>query len=361
MPQDKPVHVTVPSLPPLADFTNILREVWESRILTHNGPIVQRLERELERYFHIRQLVAVCNGTVAIQLAIKALGLRGEIITTPFTYIATACAIQWEGCTPVFVDIDPETLNIDPEKIADAVTDKTVGILPVHVFSNPCDMESIADIAARHDLRVIYDAAHAMGVSYRGRSVLEYGDISATSFHSTKILNTAEGGACVTRDADLYHRLRRLRFFGHDEDREIVDVGCNGKMTEVHAALGLANLQHLDAVLRKRRAIYDQYAALLADVDFVRFQLFDVESYNYSYMPVILDSEDILLAIVSRLNSFNIYPRRYFYPSLSTVRALGACKPVENAEDISRRVLCLPSHNDVTPEAIEETARVFRG
>jgi dTDP-4-amino-4,6-dideoxygalactose transaminase len=355
----KPVYVTSPSLAPLEEYMRVLESAWESGILTHNGPLVQKLEKELMAYLGIKNLVIVTNGTVALQLGIKVLGLKGEIITTPFTWIATASAIQWENCTPVFVDIDPETFNIDPGKIEDAITHRTCAIMPVHVFGNPCEVERIEDIARRHSLKIIYDAAHAMCVKVKGKSILEYGDISATSFHATKIFNTGEGGGCVTADEDLFERLRRLRFFGHNDAKDIVDEGFNGKMTEVHAALGLANLAIQDEVLKKRRAIFEQYFENLKDVDSIRFQKFDKEAYNYSYLPVVFSSEEEVLEVVSRLNKNNIFPRRYFYPSLNTLKAVAPYTPMPLSENLARRILCLPSHNRLGLENIDFICRLI--
>jgi len=350
---EKPVYVTSPSLAPLEEYMRVLESAWESGILTHNGPLVRKLEQELMAYLGIKNLVIVTNGTIALQLAIKALRLKGEIITTPFTWIATVSAIQWENCTPVFVDIDPGTFNIDPGKIEDAITHRTCAIMPVHVFGNPCEVEKIEDIARRHNLKIIYDAAHAMCVDYKGKSILEYGDISATSFHATKIFNTGEGGACITCNDELFERLRRLRFFGHNSAKDIVDDGCNGKMTEVHAALGLANLTHQDEVLKKRRIIFERYFENLKDVDSIRFQKFDKKAYNYSYLPVVLSSEEKVLEIVSKLNKNNIFPRRYFYPSLNTVKAVAPYSPMPLSEDLAQRILCLPSHSRLEMEKVD--------
>ena len=349
----KPIYVTQPSLPPLDEYTHILKGVWERGILTHNGPLVQQLEKDLNSYLNTKKMVAVTNGTIALQLAIRALNLKGEIITTPFTWIATASAIMWENCMPVFVDVQPDTFNIDPQKIEEKITDKTSAILPVHVFSNPCDIEAIQKIAERHDLKVIYDAAHAMCVDYNGKSILEYGDITATSFHATKIFQSGEGGACITRDHELYMRLRRLRFFGHDEEKEIVDEGMNGKMTEVHAALGLASLKWLDDVLRDRREKYELYMALLSKCDFIKFQRFPSNSYNYSYMPILLENENQLLSVSKKLNERNIYPRRYFRPALNTVKAVTGYESFPVAEDLASKILCLPLYFTLEKADIE--------
>lgn len=339
---EKPIFVTQPSLPPLSEYVHLLEGVWERGILTHNGPLVQQLEKDLLEYLKIKNLVAVTNGTIAIQLAIRALDLSGEIITTPFTWIATVSAIKWERCKPVFVDVQPDTLNIDPQKIEERITENTSAILPVHVFGNPCDIEAIQKIADKHKLKVIYDAAHAMCVNYKGRSILEYGDISATSFHATKIFQSGEGGACITTYDTLNERLRRLRFFGHDDNKEIVEDGMNGKMTEIHAALGLANLKWINAVLKDRREKYELYMDLLGKCGFITFQKFNSDSYNYSYMPVLFETESRMLETADRLNRHNIYPRRYFYPSLNTVEVLEVKEEFPVSVDLASRILCLP-------------------
>ncbi len=357
---EKPVYVTMPSLPPLEEYDRWLAKAWASGILTHNGPLVRQLETELSAYLGLKNLVAVTNGTIALQLAIKAFRLKGEIITSPFTWVATASAIQWENCTPVFVDIDPGTFNIDPAKIEDAVTHRTCAIMPVHVFGNPCDVDAIEEIARRRGLKVIYDAAHGMCVNYKGKSLLEYGDISATSFHATKIFNTGEGGACIARDNDIFQRLRRLRFFGHDENKDIVDDGCNGKMTEIHAALGLANLPHQDGVLKKRKDIFEHYFENLKDVENIRFQKFDKDAYNYSYLPVVFGSEEEVTGLEAKLKEHNIFPRRYFYPSLNTLKAVAPYTPMPLSEDLASRILCLPSHSRLTPENIDLICRVIK-
>jgi len=349
---EKPIYVTQPSLAPLQEYTQILEGVWERGILTHNGPLVQQLEKDLKSYLDVQNIVAVTSGTIALQLAIRALNLSGEIITTPFTWIATSSAIMWERCKPVFADIQPDTFNIDPDKIETKITEKTSAILPVHVFSNPCDIEAIQKIANTHKLKVIYDAAHAMCVDYKGRSLLEYGDISATSFHATKIFQSGEGGACVTRDQQVFERLRRLRFFGHDESKDIVDEGMNGKMTEIHAALGLANLKWINSVLEDRKNKYELYMNLLGSYDFITFQKFPPDSYNYSYLPILLDSEDRLIQTVNHLNKHNIYPRRYFYPALNTVKILSSNERFPVAEDLASKILCLPLFYTLKAEEI---------
>ena len=339
---NRSIYVTQPSLPPLEEYTELLQGIWESGILTHNGPLVQRLEEELCTTLDIANFVAVTNGTIAIQMAIKALELKGEIITTPFSWIATISAIKWEGCTPVFCDIEPETLNIDPTKIEALITNKTVAIIPVHVFGNPCNVDAIEVIAKKYNLKVIYDAAHAIGSTYKNKSLLSYGDISATSLHGTKLLNTAEGGGCITHDKELHEKLKRIRFFGHDDSKDVVEDGFNGKMTEVHAALGLANLKYYYDVLRDRKEKYYYYKAKLTQNKNLSFQIIQYGEPNYSYFPVIFQSEENLLKAVKILNEQNIYPRRYFYPSLNTYSKVVEHNETPISENISKRILCLP-------------------
>lgn len=345
---NNPLNVTMPSLAPLEDYIELLKGIWERGILTHNGPLVKQLECAIESKLGLNRFLLVSNGTIAIQMAIKALDLKGEIITTPFTWVATISAIKWEGCTPIFVDIDPGTLNIDPAKIEAAITDRTVAIMPVHVFGNPCDVEAIDAIAKKHGLKVIYDAAHAIGSSWKGESVLHYGDISATSLHATKLLNTAEGGGCITTNQSLAKRLERIRFFGHNDDKVIVEDGFNGKMTEIHAALGLVNLRYYDQVIADRKEKYRIYNEELNNTKGISFQELRQGQTNYSYFPIIFSSEEQLYSAEKALQSNNIYPRRYFYPSVNKLEAIVGYIPCKISEDISKRILCLPLYYDMT-------------
>lgn len=340
------IYVTQPSLAPLEEYTELLRGVWDRMILTHNGPLVRQLESDLCSKLGVPHCVAVCNGTLAIQMAIKALGLSGsggEIITTPFTWVATLSAIQWEGCQPVFCDIEADTFNIDPTKIEACITDRTVAILPVHVFGNPCDVSAIEAISKKYGLGVIYDAAHAVGSTFENRSLLEFGDISATSLHATKLLNTGEGGACIARNPALHEKLKRIRFFGHNDAKDIVEEGFNGKMTEIHAALGLANLKYYDEVLADRKRKYFLYRELLGDVPGMTFQRFKIGEANCSYFPVVLPNEAAVVAAEKKLQENGIVPRRYFYPSVNSYKAIVPSAPeMPISENIASRVLCLP-------------------
>lgn len=355
-----PIYVTKPFLPPLDEYAAELARAWDAGILTHNGPLVQQLERDLRAYLGVDHLVAVTNGTIAIQLAIRALDLSGEIITSPFTWIASDSAIRWERCTTVLADVDPETFNLDPEQIERHITPRTSAIMPVHVFGNACDVEGIQAVADRHGLKVIYDAAHAMCVRWQGHSLLSEGDVSATSFHATKIFQTGEGGACVTRDPELAKRIERLRFFGHDDAKQIVDVGCNGKMTEIHAALGLVNLRYIDQVVANRRAKYTRYVEELEGCAFLSFQRVEPEACNFSYFPVLFESEGLLLRKVEQLGRRAIHPRRYFHPSLSRMHALGFRGGYPVAERISETILCLPLYDDLPDADISRIAEIVR-
>ncbi|MDR2474235.1 MAG: DegT/DnrJ/EryC1/StrS family aminotransferase [Bacteroidales bacterium] len=349
---NKNIYVTMPTLAPIDELNAILQGVWERGILTHNGPVVQEFEREVARFLGLKNLVAVSNGTIAIQMGIKALELTGEIITSPFTFVATLSAIIWEHCTPVFVDINPETLTIDPQKIEERITVRTSAILPVHVFGNPCQMEDIDAIAKRHDLKVLSDAAHAVGVTYNGKSLLEYGDIAATSFHATKMLNTAEGGGCVASDNALHEKLKRIRFFGFDNAKDVVEDGFNGKMTEVHAALGLANLNYLQTALDDRKKKYFLYKEILSECEQLKFQQIN-QDCNYSYFPLIFLNEKILLTVEKALNSKHIFPRRYFYPSVNTFTKVVPYVPMFHSEDIAKRILCLPLYLDLSESNVQ--------
>lgn len=353
------IYVTQPSLPPLEEFTKLLGPVWESGILTHNGPLLQQLEKSLAEKLLVENLTVVTNGTIALQMAIKALELKGEIITTPFSWIATISAIKWEGCIPVFCDIEEDTFNIDPSKIEALITDKTVAIMPVHVFGTPCNVEEIARIAEKHNLKVIYDAAHALGSTVGGKSVFDYGDISATSLHGTKLFNTAEGGACVASSTTISDKLKRIRFFGHDDNKNVVEDGINGKMTEIHAALGLANLKYFDEVLADRAEKFLLYKTLLSVDESLSFQNIKYGKSNFSYFPVVFKDEATLLKVESALNSESIFPRRYFYPSLNKYTEVVDYFETPISESLSHRILCLPLYKSLKYEQVHKITTII--
>lgn len=351
--ENKNIFVTQPSLAPIEEFTAILEGVWDRKILTHNGPLVQQLETDLENKLDVPHFTVVNNGTIALQIAIKALELQGEIITTPFTWIATVSAIKWEGCTPIFCDINPKTLNIDCSKIEQLITDKTVAIMPVHVFGVPCDVLEIERIAKKHNLKVIYDGAHAIGSLVDGKSVLNFGDVTATSLHATKLLNTGEGGGCITTNTELDKKIKRIRFFGHSDDKtDIIEDGFNGKLTEIHAALGLANLKYYDAVLNDRKAKYLLYKEKLQQLETLSFQDISLGETNYSYFPIIFETEEQLLQVESVLKENHIIPRRYFYPSVNTFTKVVTYQSCPISEDVSKRILCLPLYLDLSQDDV---------
>lgn len=344
------INVTKSFLPPIEEYTAYLNQIWESHWLTNNGPLTCRLENELKEQLGVRHLFFVNNGTIALQIAIKALDLRpgDEIITTPFSYVATTSSLVWEGCKPVFVDIDPDTLCLDPTRIEAAITSRTRAIMPVHVFGNPCEVEMIEEIARRKNLRVIYDAAHAFGVNYHlGQSVLRYGDISTLSFHATKLFHTVEGGAVTTEDDELAHKISYLRNFGHNGPEKFFGLGINGKSSEFHAAMGLCVLPRINELIAARRQITEQYDEAFKGLSQIRRpRMFPGIRYNFSYYPVIFESEALLLEVREALNRQNIIPRRYFYPSLTTLPYVErAVTPV--ADSISARILCLPLYFDL--------------
>ena len=346
------IQVTEPFLPPYEDYQELLSGVWNRNWLTNNGPLIKELELRLSEYLDLKNLCMVNNGTIALQFAIKVLDLQGEIITTPFSYVATTSSIFWEGCTPVFADIDPFTFNLDPGKIEAAITSRTTGILATHVFGNPCDIEAIKEIADHYQLKIIYDAAHAFGSTYKGRSVFHQGDVSVTSFHATKLFHTIEGGAVVADDPELIKRIKLMRNFGHNGPEKFLGVGINGKNSEVHAAMGLCNLKYVDQILDKRRTQCNLYRQLLAGNQ-LQFQAINSHcDYNHAYFPILFKNEKQLLSTLNTLNVRNIFPRRYFYPSLTNLDYVSKYDlPI--AESIAERILCLPLYHRLTNEEIE--------
>lgn len=339
------IPVTKPFLPPRKDYDHYLDGIWERNWLTNHGPLVKELEQKLCAYLEVPQMHFVSNGTIALQLAIKALELKGEIITTPFSYVATTSSIVWEGCTPVYVDIDPTTFNIDPSKIEASITVNTSAILATHVYGNPCDIDAIQAIAEKYGLKVIYDGAHAFGVKYKGRSIFEYGDISTCSFHATKIFHTVEGGGMFAKDKSLHDKIGLMMNFGHAGFDKFNGLGINGKNSEYHAAMGLSVLPYMHEILqtRKNQALY--YNELLSKLPLKKQLLLEVNSHNFSYYPILFPSKRDLLLVKSYLDERGIGSRRYFYPSLSSLDYVSGNTPISN--DISERILCLPVYHDL--------------
>jgi len=335
------IAVTKTFLPPFEEYTEILKRAWDKAWITNNGELLLELESKLSSYLGVKNVLFCGNGTIVLQLAIKAMNITGEVITTPFSYVATTNALLWENCTPVFVDIESSSFCIDVDKIEAAITPKTQAILATHVYGNPCDVEKIAAIAQKHNLKVIYDGAHAFGATYKGKQVLAYGDVSTCSFHATKILHTVEGGCLATDNDELADQLRLIRSFGHVGD-DYYAAGINGKNSEFHAAMGLANLPYLPSIIESRKQASEMYDTLLAPLGLQRPVALEGTTYNYAYYPVLFKNEASLLAIKDSLQANGIVPRRYFYPSLNTLPYLKDKSSCPVSEDVAARVLCLP-------------------
>lgn len=352
------IPVTKPFLPKQADFKSYVSSIWARQWLTNNGPLVNELELKLQQYLELPHLLFVTNGTIALQLAIQALDVKGEIITTPFSFVATTSSIVWQGCTPVFVDIDEQTLNIDPAKIEAAITPNTSAILATHVFGNPCDIEAIDRIAKKHNLKVIYDAAHCFGTKYKGKSIFAYGDVSTTSFHATKLFHTIEGGAVFTQDPDILKRMALMRNFGYSGVDTFSEVGTNAKNSEFHAAMGLCNLKHIDQILSKREELSKHYYMRLNKID-AQFQVIQPDTdFNYAYFPVIFRSEDVMLDCMKQLELVQVYCRRYFYPSLSALPYIDKINmPI--CDSISKRIMCLPLYHTLTSSDQDLVVRII--
>jgi dTDP-4-amino-4,6-dideoxygalactose transaminase len=336
------IPVTKSFLPPIEEFTAQVQRAYNNGWLTNRGALVLELEDKLTEYLNLDQsrILLMNNGTIPLQIALKCLAEGGEVITTPFSYVATTSTIVWEGCTPVFVDIHPEYLTIDETKIEAAITEKTTCILATHVFGNPCNVEEIERIANKHNLKVIYDGAHAFGVSYKGKSIFEYGDVSTCSFHATKLFHTGEGGAIFCKDPELFHQLYYSHNFGHDGPLAFHGLGINGKMSELQAAMGLAVLPYMEKMLKGREASVKTYEEAL-NHNFQRLKLRANSQWNFSYFPILFENEERLLKAERELLANDIMARRYFYPSLNTLPYVNN-KQLPISEDVAERVLCLP-------------------
>lgn len=343
------IQVTKSYLPDVNKFKNYIDQIYANACLTNNGPLVKLLEKRLEQYLNVKHVILVNNGTIALQIAYKALELSGEVITTPFSFVATTSSLIWEQLKPKFIDIDPSSFNLDPKKIESNINSKTSAILGVHVFGNPCDVEAIGEIARKHQLKVIYDAAHAFNVKYKNTNILNYGDISTLSFHATKIFHTCEGGAIITNDDELAKKIRLLINFGITSPTSIDCLGINAKMSEIQAAMGLCVLDDIDHIMSKRKEIWHRYFKKLSPTLHFQNHLLDSQQ-NYSYVPVLFKSEADLLKVQVILNKEDIFPRRYFYPSLDTLNYAKTGDFCSISRDISSRILCLPTIYDLNEE-----------
>lgn len=355
------IPVTKTYMPPIEEYSEYLQKIWSNGWLTNNGPLEHDLAEKLSSYLGVQYLDLVSNGTIAIQLAIKSLNLTGEIITTPFSYVATTSAILWEGCSPIFVDIDSQTFCIDPNLIERAITPKTSAILATHVYGNPCAVNEIEEIALRHGLKVIYDAAHCFGVLLNGRSIMDYGDIATTSFHATKLFHTAEGGAVICRDADVAQRVFLLKKFGHLGEEQYIDIGINAKMSELHAAMGLCMLPRISEIISERKRLSGIYDELLrACVPMSKHETVDFRP-NYSYYPVSFSSPEAMLRTKEKLIANQVIPRRYFYPSLNRLPYLGRASfqrcPI--SEQLALKVLCLPLYVGLSEKEVLRVANLI--
>lgn len=353
------IPVTKPFLPPQKEYQEMINGIWKRQWLTNMGPLASELEMNIKVHLNVNHLLYVTNGTVALQMAIKALGIYGEIITTPFSFVATTSCIVWEGCTPVFVDIDEKSLNIDPSKIEKAITDKTQAILATHVYGNPCDVLAIEKIAKKHNLKVIYDGAHAFGVEVNGKSVFEYGDITTCSLHATKLYHSTEGGLIITKCPDLLKKLAHIRNFGISGFDTFSELGINGKNSEFHAAMGLVNLNYIQAIHDVRKLLVSRYDEKLQMLKAYRPTWHTGSNQNYAYYCLVLESEELLIKIKGVLDGSEIFTRRYFYPSLAN--SLPYLEP-ENfpiTDDIAKRVLCLPLYYDLTLEEVDLICRLI--
>lgn len=352
------IPVTKTFFPPIEEYQIRLQKIWENQWLTNRGELVKELEAKLKSEFGVPNLTLTTNGTLPLQIALKALADQGEVITTPFSYVATTAAIQWENCTPVFVDIDPKHLTIDETKIEAAITDKTTAILATHVFGNPCDVEVIQEIAEKHQLKVIYDAAHSFGVNYNGKNMFQYGDVSTCSFHATKLFHAGEGGAIVSNNDTLHEILYYHHNFGHKGHLEFYGLGINAKMSELQAAMGLTVLPHMTEILEARRKVTHFYDAKLDFSEMTGMKLRAGTEWNHSYYPVIFKSEEVLLKKQKLLNENDIFPRRYFYPSLNNLPYLEKTSmPV--SESISSRIMCLPLYHSLEKASLEKIVKLL--
>lgn len=339
-----PIYVTKSYVPPLKEYIYQLDDIWKSGNFSNGGEKNRLFTKELKKYLNVENIILTPNGTLPLQIAIKQFSSKNknEIITTPFSYVATTSSIFWENCKPIFVDINSKYLTIDENLIEKKINENTSAILATHVYGNPCNVDFIEEISKKYNIPVIYDGAHAFGVKYNRRSLLSYGDISTCSFHATKLMHTAEGGSIILNNSDLFGEIFRKSNFGHKTPYEFDGVGINAKMSELSAALGLVNIKYIDKIKKLRKDNFVVYDENLSFTRFKKPQIRKNTQINYSYYPLIFDSEEILLHYIKRLKSSNIFPRRYFYPSLNTLNYIETYESMKISEDVSKRILCLP-------------------
>jgi len=367
--ENKIISVTQPCLPPLEEFIPYLQQIWNCKWLTNNGPLHQQLEQELADYLGVKYISLFSNGTLALITALQALNIQGEVITTPFSFVATTHSLWWNKITPVFVDIEPEYLNLDPDKIEAAITSRTTAIMPVHVYGNPCKMNEIQKIADKYGLKVIYDAAHAFGVKKDNVSILNQGDLSILSFHATKVYSTIEGGAIICHSQEMKHHIDNLKNFGFRGETVVEEPGINAKLNEVQAAYGLLQLKYIDGFILKRKAITKLYQTLLEDVTGIRF-LPDMENvtHGYSYFPILVDEKVYGMSrdnLYEKLKENNIFTRRYFFPLISSFEPYrelpsATTKNLPIATIAAQQVLCLPIYVELNEIDIEKICTIVK-
>lgn len=366
-PFKEPIYVTRPFLPPLEKFCEGLREIWESGKLTNNGPVLKRYTKALQQYFQTENLSLFNNGTLALQIALQGMGISGEVITTPFTFVATTHALYWNKIRPVFVDIEPDYYTLDPEKVEAAITPWTTAILAVHVYGHPCNHEALADIAKRHNLRLIYDAAHAFGVKVNGQSIAHLGDLSMFSFHATKLYHSLEGGMLAFKEKGLMKTFDYLKNFGFESQVEVVMPGTNAKMNEMQALMGLQVLDHLDEVIKKRKVITEVYRERLKDIPGLKLPtpLPDDVVYNYAYMPIEVDEKGMGISrdgLFQRLKEHNVFARRYFYPLVcdyACYKHVSVNESLNTARKVSNRILTLPIYDSLEIDDVHKMCDII--
>tara|TARA_R100000935_G_scaffold9921_3_gene19913 strand:- start:10836 stop:11906 length:1071 start_codon:yes stop_codon:yes gene_type:complete len=352
------IPVTKTFFPPIEKYHQQVQRIWDNQWLTNRGELVKELEANLRTELSVPNITLTTNGTLPIQIALKVLANGGEVITTPFSYVATTAAILWENCTPVFVDINPEYLTIDESKIEAAITHKTTAILATHVFGNPCCVEEIERIAKIYNLKVIYDAAHCFGVEYNKQSIFNYGDVSTCSFHATKLFHTGEGGAIFCKDDQLFHKLFYSHNFGHNGPEDFYGVGINAKMSELQAAMGLTVFPYLKEIINSRKEITEYYNENLNFSQIKKLKIRENTDWNYSYYPIIFQTETDLLKIIEKLNDENIFPRRYFYPSLNNLNYVKYAE-MKFSEEIARNIICLPLYVGLEKTMCETIVKII--
>lgn len=353
------INVTKTFFPPINKYNAQVQRIWDNQWLTNRGSLLLELEEKVKDYLEASNIIIMNNGTIPIQIALKIVAKQGEVITTPFSYVATTSSILWESCKPIFVDIHPDYLTIDETKIEQAITEKTTCILATHVFGNPCNIEAIEAIAKKHNLKVIYDAAHSFGVKYQNKSIFEYGDISTCSFHATKLFHTGEGGALFAKDPALFNQCFYSHNFGHNGPLEFHGLGINGKISELQAAMGLSVLPYMNDILNSRKEVVDMYNSQLDFTKLKTIKIRENTQWNYSYYPVIFNTEEELLFVQKKMNEKQIFPRRYFYPSLNTIPFVQGNKmPI--SESIASRILCLPLYWNLDTADVKRIIEIIK-